>query len=251
MAKLTSSLLGTCLSSSDSSLSAHSLVSFTRKRAEYGFGEYGFKHRAQWVFWPSPSSGERAQWVPLSLLFACQSKLTEFVAEITEFAAELREFSLPKQYSRNGIPPVSYLHGSQTTEVLQRNREIGLLPRYLPITNSKESLEDFKKETLEHLTSPQNQSNHVNTLGSTTPLCLFFFFWGGGEGTKTKTRETPGARYCMTVDSPTTAFAAVQIASIRCWSCLETGSHNNLTLMFLSYAQRSTRFCPPFPGNND
>ena len=27
-----------------------------RKRAEYGFGEYGFKHRAQWFVLPSPSS---------------------------------------------------------------------------------------------------------------------------------------------------------------------------------------------------
>ena len=37
-----------------------------RKRAEYGFGEHCFKHRAQWVFLPSPSSRERTQWVPLS-----------------------------------------------------------------------------------------------------------------------------------------------------------------------------------------
>ena len=47
------------------------------KHAEYGFGEYGFTHRAQWVFWASLSSGERAQWVPLSLLFVCESELTE------------------------------------------------------------------------------------------------------------------------------------------------------------------------------
>ena len=39
------------------------------KWAEYCFGEHGFKHRSQWVFLPSPSSGERAQWVPLSLFF--------------------------------------------------------------------------------------------------------------------------------------------------------------------------------------
>ena len=32
-----------------------------RKRAEYGFGEYGFKHRAQGVKKPSASSGERSQ----------------------------------------------------------------------------------------------------------------------------------------------------------------------------------------------
>ena len=70
----------------------------TQKRAEYGFGEYGFKHRAQWVFPGSLSSGERAQWVPFSLLFVCQSELTEFLAELTEFGAELSEFALPKQY---------------------------------------------------------------------------------------------------------------------------------------------------------
>ena len=78
-----------------------------RKRADYGFGEHGFKHRTQWVFRGSLSSGERAQWVPLSLLFVCQSELTEFFAELTEFAVELSEFSLPKQYSRNSSPPVS------------------------------------------------------------------------------------------------------------------------------------------------
>ena len=78
-----------------------------RKRAEYGFGEYGFKHRILRVFWPSPNSGERTQRVPLSLLFVCQSELTEFFAELTEFAVKLSEaqwvpFSetvLSKQYS--------------------------------------------------------------------------------------------------------------------------------------------------------
>ena len=79
----------------------------SRKRAEYGFGEYGFKHRTQRVFWGSLSFGERTQWVPLSLLFVCQSELTEFSAGLTDFAAELSEFSPPKQYSRNSIPPVS------------------------------------------------------------------------------------------------------------------------------------------------
>ena len=66
----------------------------SRKRAEYRFGEYGFK---QWVFGPSPSSWERIQWVPLGPLFVCQSDLTEFFAELTKFAAELSEFSLRKQ----------------------------------------------------------------------------------------------------------------------------------------------------------
>ena len=73
-----------------------------RRRAEYGFGEYGFKRQAQWVFLRSPSSGERTQWVPLSLLFVWQNELTEFVAELTEFAPKLSEaqwVSSPKQYS--------------------------------------------------------------------------------------------------------------------------------------------------------
>ena len=91
-----------------STVLGHILVLYVdRKRAEYGFGEYGFNHRTQWVFWPSPSAGARAQWVPLSLLFVCQSELTEFFAELTEFAVELSEaqwvlFSetvLSKQYS--------------------------------------------------------------------------------------------------------------------------------------------------------
>ena len=80
---------------------------FFRKRAEYGFGEYGFKHRTQWVFRGSMSSRERTQWVPFSLLFVCQSELTGFFAELTEFAAELSEAQwvllsetvLTKQYS--------------------------------------------------------------------------------------------------------------------------------------------------------
>ena len=85
-----------------------SLIWIYRKQAEYGFGEHGFKHRAQWVFRGSLSSGERSQWVPFNLLSVCQSELTEFLAELTELAAELSEFSLPKQYSRNSIPPVPY-----------------------------------------------------------------------------------------------------------------------------------------------
>ena len=42
------------------------------------------------------------------LNFVCQSEVTEFFAELTEFGAELSKFSLPKQYSRNSIPPVSH-----------------------------------------------------------------------------------------------------------------------------------------------
>ena len=90
----------------DSSKFAY-ILSLSRKRAEYGFGEYGFKHRTQWVFRGSLSSGERTQWVPLSLLFVCKRELTESFAELTEFAPKLSEaqwvfFSetvLLKQYS--------------------------------------------------------------------------------------------------------------------------------------------------------
>ena len=39
--------------------------------------------------------------------FLCQSELTDLFSELTELAAELSEFSLPKQYSRNSILPVS------------------------------------------------------------------------------------------------------------------------------------------------
>ena len=77
----------------------------SRRQVECGFGEYTCKHQTQWVFLPSPSSRERAQWVPLSLLFVCKSKLTKFLAELTGFAQKLTEFSLPKQYSRNSTLP--------------------------------------------------------------------------------------------------------------------------------------------------
>ena len=103
--KLTRSSLKGCLNRA--LFSGVAPANQTRKRAEYGFGEHGFKHWAQWVFRGSLSSGERTQWVPLSLLFVCQNELTEFFAELTEFAPELSEdqwvlFSetvLSKQYS--------------------------------------------------------------------------------------------------------------------------------------------------------
>ena len=63
-----------------------------RRRAEYGFGEHGFKHRAQGVLWPSPSPWERAPSVPLSFCIRVQSELTKFFAELTVLAAELSEF---------------------------------------------------------------------------------------------------------------------------------------------------------------
>ena len=51
----------------------------------------------------TPSSGERTQRVPLSLVFVCKSELIESFAQLSEFAAELSEFSLPKLYSQNSI----------------------------------------------------------------------------------------------------------------------------------------------------
>ena len=90
----------------------------SQKRGEYGFGEYGFKHRTQWVFLGSLSSRERTQWVPFGLLFVCKRELTEFLAELTEFAAELSEFSSPKQYSRNSIRPAP----SKVLEILENPR---------------------------------------------------------------------------------------------------------------------------------
>ena len=88
-----------------------------QKRAEYGFGEYGFKHRTQWVFRGSLSSGERTQWVPLSLLFVCQTELTEFDAELTEFAPKLSEFSSPKQCTPETVFRYRFLEYSSGTRL--------------------------------------------------------------------------------------------------------------------------------------
>ena len=44
----------------------------------------------------------------LSAYYLCaKANSPSFSAELIQFAAELSEFSLPKQYSRNSIPPVS------------------------------------------------------------------------------------------------------------------------------------------------
>ena len=91
-----------------------------RKRAEYGFGEHGFKHRAQWVFvalteFRGESSASSSQ--PI----ICVTKRTHrvvFFAELTEFAAELSEaqwvlFSetvLAEQCSARFLPPVVFLN---------------------------------------------------------------------------------------------------------------------------------------------
>ena len=75
-------------------------------QAKYGFGEDSFKHRTQWVSLRVPSSRERTQRVPLTLLFVCKSELTEFFAKLTESTQKLSELSLPKRCSRNSIPLV-------------------------------------------------------------------------------------------------------------------------------------------------
>ena len=53
-------------------------------------GEYSFKHQAHWVFLPSPSSGERTQWVPLSPYLCAKAKSLSFYlfAELTEYAQQ-------------------------------------------------------------------------------------------------------------------------------------------------------------------
>ena len=43
-----------------------------------------------------------------SYCFCAKANLQNIFAELTEFAAELSEFSIPKQYSRNRIPHVSF-----------------------------------------------------------------------------------------------------------------------------------------------
>ena len=112
------------------------------KRAEYGFGEHGFKHRTQWVFRGSLSSGERTQWAPFSLLFVCKRKLTEFFAELTEFAPKLSEaqwvlFSetvLSKQYSAR----FPYKYGNiKISEKLLGLGEEGLTPESHPGINTR------------------------------------------------------------------------------------------------------------------
>ena len=93
----------------------HSSGSLSSETGRIGFGEYGLKHRAQWVVLPSPSSGERTRSVPLSLLFVWQSKLIEFLAELTEFAPKLNEVqwvfffetALSKQYSTPFLFPMN------------------------------------------------------------------------------------------------------------------------------------------------
>ena len=88
----------------------------------------------------SLSSGERAQRVPLGLLFVCQSELTEFDAELTDFAAELSEFFLPK-------PVLSKQYSARFQKMLGRHvcrsQETW---RGLKTHGSKSSMEDWDAE---------------------------------------------------------------------------------------------------------
>ena len=64
----------------------------SRKRAEYGFGEYSFQTLNSVSFSGlTEFRGANSVSSSLSLLFVCKRELTEFVAELTEFAAELSE----------------------------------------------------------------------------------------------------------------------------------------------------------------
>ena len=77
-------------------------IAVFRKRAEYGFGEYGFKIQTPILVSSlalTELHGESS--VSSSQPTVCVPKWTHRVfAELTEFGAELCEFSLPKQCSR-------------------------------------------------------------------------------------------------------------------------------------------------------
>ena len=78
-----------------------------RKRAEYGFGEHGFKQQAQRVFVGPhrvPDIEREREISSFQPSICVLSELTELVVELTEFAAELTEFLssetvLTKQHS--------------------------------------------------------------------------------------------------------------------------------------------------------
>ena len=62
-----------------------------RRRAEYGFGEHGFEHRAQRVFFAlAELRGENSEF--LSAYYLCDnSNSPSFFAELTKFAPKLSE----------------------------------------------------------------------------------------------------------------------------------------------------------------
>ena len=97
----------------------------------------------------------------------CQSELTEFFAELTEFAAELSEFSLPKQHSRNSIPPVSYFLLARKTTKKTRI--------FLPKRTPKSPLEK-KRKTLQkpgnYLQTKEARKSNQVPIATLPRLCL-------------------------------------------------------------------------------
>ena len=86
------------------------------ERAEYGFGEHGFKHRAQWVFWPSPGSpfrgGGGRKWVNSSQPILCAPMRTHQVFIRNHRVCCRTEWVLSsetKEHSQKSIPPVPYI----------------------------------------------------------------------------------------------------------------------------------------------
>ena len=75
---------------------------FSRRRAEYAFGEHGFKHRAQWRV-PDRELSEF-----LSAFYLCDKanspSFLQNSLSLPQNSVRLSEFSSPKQYSRNSIP---------------------------------------------------------------------------------------------------------------------------------------------------
>ena len=79
---------------------------FLRNGPKYSFGEHGFKHRL------APTEFRRVSPVGSTLPIFRVPKRSHWVFRRTHQACRqlrLSEFSLPKQYSRNSIPPGSWL----------------------------------------------------------------------------------------------------------------------------------------------
>ena len=90
-----------------------------QKRAEYSFGEYGFRHRTQWVFRGSLSFGERAQRVPFSL-YLCVMRAYR-VSRTTHRVCRRTQWILSLSLSLNSFPPVPYKLKPKTKTTSSRN----------------------------------------------------------------------------------------------------------------------------------
>ena len=84
-----------------------------RRWAKCGFGEHGpgsNTELSEFLALTELRGGNSVSFAqPIILSYVCKCELTEFVAELTEFAQKISEFSLTKHYSRNSIPPVSWI----------------------------------------------------------------------------------------------------------------------------------------------